>query len=233
MDSDIERSLMHSGSRVSLSAEQLGFEDYDNEAGPDERALGLRQATLLGGLLWSASATMTDHLFEDLADLDDAYDSGSVTADAVRQTVQQSFILHRLPRRYWHRFDPVFARRLTVAFADLTGRFTQGWREPACVAQELLLRALLDEVEVLVDTYELGEGDLDEAWREVLEDTLLEDDDVDLLYQPHADGVENDEEFLSAVGSAPLAFDQWFVPFNDSRRMPPYAEQEPSGAELT
>lgn len=40
-----------------------------------------------------------------------------------------------------------------VVAAAMTGALVRGWSRPSCVAQELALRCLLDQVEILEDSY--------------------------------------------------------------------------------
>ena len=89
-----------------------------------------------------------------------------------------------------------------------------------------MLRLLLDEVENLIETYEAS---IDEYWRPMLEDHLFEDLDHEMLYDADLDGFENDPTFADPPGMAPMTFDDWFVPFTNDRRLPPYAEDLPAG----
>lgn len=114
-------------------------------------------------------------------------------------------------------------RRFIVVAADLTGTLVRGWDSPGCVAAELALRCLLDQAEVMAETYDL---DLADAWRERLEEILLEDADSDMLYSRRLHGFENDDAMASDLGLAPMRFDQWFEPFNEGYSVPPYARTD-------
>jgi hypothetical protein len=115
------------------------------------------------------------------------------------------------------------AKRLLVTGVDLSARLTKGWEPLACVAQELLMRLLLDEMEVCIDSF--GAGDLiDGEWRLALEDELFEDLDHEMLFNPALDGFETDPDSPVRDVIADMSFDKWFEPFDPERRMPPYAE---------
>jgi hypothetical protein len=87
------------------------------------------------------------------------------------------------------------------------------------VAQEMGLRVLLNEGEVLAD---LAVVTVDEDWRGHVEDMLFEDLDHELLYGPACDGVEEDADSQAPRDGA-MAFSDWSAPFNAERSMPPYA----------
>jgi hypothetical protein len=82
------------------------------------------------------------------------------------------------------------------------------------VAQELAVRCLLDQVEVIQDLYGL---DLEDGWRGRVEEHLLEDTDSEMLYQNAMDGFEDDVELNMQLGFAPMSLTDWFEPFNHSR----------------
>lgn len=86
------------------------------------------------------------------------------------------------------------------------------------MAQELALRCLFDQVEVIQDLYDL---DLPGDWRGMLEENMLEDTDSEMLYQNAMDGFEGDIELNMQPGLAPMRIEDWFEPFNDAS-VPPY-----------
>jgi len=113
----------------------------------------------------------------------------------------------------------LFAQKFLVAVVDVTGRLTKGWEPLACVAQELGLRVLLNQVEVVAESADVA---LDDGWRGHLEEMLFEDLDHEMLYDPAYDGIEDDPA-SQPPGMAPMRFEDWFKPFNEERTMPPYA----------
>lgn len=164
---------------------------------PERRDRSLFQAKLPAGALWEASAVLIDQLFEDLDVLRDL--------DRVaRQDIANTFVLSGLPPRHANKYDVRFARQFLVIAVDMTGALSRGWARPSCVAQELALRCLFDQVEVIQDLYDL---DLADDWRSLLEQHMLEDTDSEMLYQK--------------LGLAPMNIQDWFEPFNDAS-VPPY-----------
>ena len=213
-----------------LSLEQLGFEPRLEDLTEDQRSRldaeelewaglitterrdrSLFQARLLAGALWEASAVLIDQLFEDL--------DGLRNLDRVdRQDIANTFVLSGLPTRHCDKYDVRFARQFLVIAADMTGALVRGWTRPSCVAQELALRCLFDQVEVIQDLYNL---ELADGWRGQLEQHMLEDTDSEMLYQNAMDGFEGDIELNRQLGLAPMKINDWFEPFNDAS-VPPY-----------
>ncbi|WP_041652426.1 hypothetical protein [Pseudarthrobacter phenanthrenivorans] len=213
-----------------LSLEQLGFEprledltaEQRSMLGPDDvewmesitqerRDRSLFQAKLLTGALWEASIILIDQLFEDLAGL-------RKLQSIDREDIANTFVLSWLPPGQAHKYDIGFVQRFVVIAVDMTGAMARGWSRPSCVAQELALRCLLDQVEVIQDSYDL---DLADDWRGTLEEQMFEDMDSDLLYQNAMDGFENDVELNLQLGFAPMNVQDWFEPFNDAS-VPPF-----------
>ena len=95
----------------------------------------------------------------------------------------------------------------------MAGALVRGWTRPSCVAQELAVRCLLEQVEVIQDLYRL---DLADGWRGRLEEHLFEDTDSEMLYQNAMDGFEDDVKLNMQLGLAPMEFRDWFEPFNES-----------------
>lgn len=226
----IEHALHIGQELTGLSLQQLGFEprmeDLNDEElsrlsaddlewldtiTPERRDKSLFQAKLLAGVLWEASAVLIDQLFEDL--------NGLKTLDQVdRHDIANTFVLSGLPPRHADTYDVRFAQQFLVIAADMTGSLIRGWTSPSCVAQELALRCLYDQVEVIQDLYDL---DLPDGWRGRLEEQMLEDTDSEMLYQNALDGFEDDVELNLQLGLAPMKIEDWFEPFNDAH-VPPF-----------
>lgn len=223
---------MHVGEGLTgLSLEQLGFEprlddltaeqrsllgpddiEWMDSITPERRDRSLFQAKLLAGALWEASVVLIDQLFEDLAGLRKLH-----AID--REDIADTSVLSWLPPRQAQKYDVGFVQRFLVVAADMTGALARAWSRPSCVAQELALRCLLDQLEVIQASYDL---DLADDWRGMLEDQLFEDMDSELLYQNAMDGFENDIELNMQLGFAPMNVQDWFEPFNDAS-VPPFA----------
>lgn len=218
--------LMHVGEQLTgISLEQLGYEPRpedlsadernDLEAGdldwmesvtPERRDRSLFQAKLLAGALWEASAVLIDQLFEDVAEL-------RSLAEVTRQDIAGSFVLSGLPPKHAEKYDVRFAQQFLVIATDMASALVRDWTHPSCVAQELAVRCLLDQVEVIQDLYGL---DLEDGWRGRLEERMLEDTDSGMLYQNAMDGFEGDVELNLQLGLAPMDLKDWFEHFNDS-----------------
>ncbi|MDJ0358511.1 hypothetical protein [Paenarthrobacter sp. PH39-S1] len=121
---------------------------------PERGDKSLLQARLLAGALWEASAVLIDQLFEDIAQLREL-------DEVTRQDIAASFVLSGLPPKHADKYTVRFAQQFLVIAADMTGALMHGWTNPSCVAQELALRCLLDQVEVIQDLYDL---DLADDW---------------------------------------------------------------------
>lgn len=226
----IEHALHVGEDLTGLSLEQLGFEprledltedqrnrldaedlEWINSITPEQRDQSLFQATLLAGSLWEASAVLIDQLFEDL--------NGLLKLDRIdRQDIATTFVLSGLPPRHADKYDVRFTQQFLVIAVDMTGALIRGWTHPSCVAQELALRCLFDQVEVIQDLYDL---DLPGDWWGMLEQNMLEDIDSEMLYQNAMDGFEGDIELNMQLGLAPMKVEDWFEPFNDAS-VPPY-----------
>ncbi|WP_396134448.1 hypothetical protein [Arthrobacter oryzae] len=173
---------------------------------PEQRDKSLVHAKLLSGALWEASAVLIDQLFEDISEL-------RTLVHITRQDIASSLVLSGLPPRHAEKYDVRFAQRFLVIATDMTGALVRGWTHPSCVAQELAVRCLLEQVEVIQDLYGL---DLAEGWRGRLEERMLEDTDSEMLYQNAMDGFEGDVELNMQLGLAPMGLKDWFEPFNDT-----------------
>jgi hypothetical protein len=178
------------------------------------------EAKYAAGAVFQASVVVLDHLFMDLQTLSSEH-HGATVAEVEDAAF---FVLHDLPGRYAHRYDALFIQEFIVATVDVTRRFTSGWEPLSCVAQELALRMILNGAEFQL---ELAEVKLSDGWRSTIEDALFEDLDHEMLFDASLDGIEDDSESLAELRSAPLAFADWFRPFNSDRKLPPYLLDEP------
>ena len=216
MDQSVEDDLF-AGYLTGIDIEDLGADDPDR-ADSDARATTLRQATLLARCLWKAAIVVTNSLFDDVIVLALADDHPVGNGVAGLQVIGQ------LPPRFAHHLEEQFARQFLVGAAvDLTARFSAGGRPPSCVAQELVVRVILNQVEVLADVFDV---DLHPHWRGFAEESLLADCDQAWLYDPALDGFEGVPSF-AVSGVAPMGFAHWFVPFDDDRHLPPCAQAAP------
>lgn len=105
----------------------------------------------------------------------------------------------------------------------MSAALVRGWTHASCVAQELAVRCLLDQVGVIQDLYGL---DLADGWRGRLEEHMLEDTDSEMLYQNAMDGFEGDVDLNTQLGLAPMDLKNWFEPPTTSAFRPSCADYE-------
>ncbi|WP_406250361.1 hypothetical protein ACI7YT_09110 [Microbacterium sp. M] len=179
----------------------------DDDESPLERKHRKRQQKTLRGLLWHASVTMVDSLYSDLIEL---HSPGTSVTDTM--------VLSDLPAQFTAMYRPLFAQRFLVAMVDVTSQLASEWRGAPSVAHEIALSLLLDEVEALQDLHGI---ELPDDWREVLNDTLFQDTDFELLWSPRMDGIE--DYGTTEMGYANLAVKDWFRPFGNVPPGAPYA----------
>jgi hypothetical protein len=195
--------------------------------GSDEFLVPQEVAELAAGAIAYSIDILLDELFMDLATLTEE-ESNAAECDGVMMQIDN------LPSKYSLRYDERFARHLVVTAVTLTGRMTQpGFEHLNCVAEELLLRLLLQTAEVTLDTY----GLMDEGVAAALEcfsDGVYEDMDHEWLYDPSMDGIDQDPA-AAYLGIAPMGLKDWFTPFNKGRYVHPFAiyeDEAPSAADL-
>lgn len=61
----------------------------------------------------------------------------------------------------------------------------------------------------------------EQAWNSDAKEALLRDDDIEWLWNPEMDGIEEDDDRLRAFGAAPMRVAEWFEPFGDIDLDPP------------
>lgn len=192
-----------------LDLERLGCDP--EETVPTLTASRLQEATVLHGAIHWAYETFIDELLGDVSTL-------RQNPEDAAETTQIS----GLPPLQAASYGPLFAQRFLAVAFDLGTALATAFEAPACVAQELALKLVLDQVEVLADL--LPNLGLAEDWRSTAEDMLFEDLDHELLYVPELDGISNDPAVASA-GMANLDVSAWFTPF-EGRTVNPYAANE-------
>ena len=201
--------------------------DEEDDEAPGEPLVSHEVAELAAGALAYAMEIFLDELFMDLAVLTE---ESSNAAQCDRPMMQ----LDGLPSQFALRYDERFARHLVVTAVTLTGRMTQpGFESLACVAEELLLRLLLQTAEVTLELYGLMDQDVATAW-ECFADGVYEDMDHEWLYDPSMDGLDQDPA-AARLGIAPMGLKDWFTPFNEGRYVHPFAiyeDEAPSAADL-
>lgn len=209
-EEDWLRTIFESADKLpGLDLELLGYDE--GEPSPDLRSQSLLRATNLRGAMHWAYEFLVDQLFDDVSTL-------RTEPEAVAETMQ----LGDLPPLQRAHYGPLFAQRFLAVTLDLGTSLATAYRSPTCVAQELALRLLLDCVEILQDM--LPALELAEDWRGRAEDTLFEDLDHELLYDPALDGIGS-SPLGGQRGMANLNVSSWFTPFLD-RAVNPYAAND-------
>lgn len=210
-----------------FSLDSFGYtEDKEEE---DEEGYGPlvseESAEIAAGALVYGIHLLVDELFADLGRLEN-------DGPNVAESDEVFMVLEGLPERYVLKYDVLFVRRLVTTAVCMTARLTQPDFGPlTCVAEELLMRLLLTEAEVTADLYGLLNDEVRQAF-EIFANEVYEDMDHEWLYQPSADGIDEDPAFAH-MGIAPMGINDWFKPFNDERFVHVYAadgdEPAPSG----
>ncbi len=200
-----------------FTTELLDDSDEPEHDEPDDKAIsnaldpaGLNAARRRRGALMFAANLVFDHILDDL-----------VVSDADRERLGvERFAHEHLPSRLRHRYDAPFLRRLLASAAKVApGLASDEFTYPACTAEELVLWAILQEWEVLLDLTDLGQ-----SWT-ALSEYLFGDLDFEYLFDADMDGVEDDPlaHKTSGIDVRPLA--DWFVAFNPGAWVHPYALQ--------
>ncbi|MEH0397194.1 hypothetical protein ACN6K8_003561 [[Kitasatospora] papulosa] len=201
----------------------IGDEDGGND-GEDDFAFGVsaEDAGLAAGALVYGIHLLVDELFQDLQTL-------TQHRTTVAESERPFWLLEGLPGRYALQYSASFARRFLVTAIALTTRFTHGsFQQLSCVAEELVLRLLLEQAKSTLDLY----GLLDSGTSSALDsfaDQVYEDMDHEWLYDDAADGID-EEPALASLGIASMGIKNWFTPFNEGRYVHPYAFDAQDGA---
>lgn len=193
----LEKILIDAARIPGLDLERLGYDP--EESNPDRRGAELHQATMLRGAINWAYVSLIDELFEDLSLLRES-------ADSAGQTQQ----IANLPPLHSSHYGPLFAQQFLAVAFDLGTALATSFQTPSCVAQELTLKLVLDQVEALEPM--LPNLGLAPGWRALVDDTLYEDLDHELLYDPAMDGI-SDSPLGNSLGMANMNPSAWFIPF--------------------
>ncbi|MFJ9820982.1 hypothetical protein ACIRU3_38110 [Streptomyces sp. NPDC101151] len=172
------------------------LDSFGYSSDPEERSVSREAAEIAAGAVVFAIDLLVDELFTDLASLEE-------DGPTVAESDATFMLLDDLPPQFADAYTVLFARRLTVTAVTLTARLAQPHpTRPTCVAEEILLRFLLTQAEVTADLYDL----------------LTEE--VATALEVFADGIDED------LDSEPVAFDDWFTPFDEEGFVHPYAAHD-------
>jgi hypothetical protein len=159
--------------------------------------------------LQAACDILVDESFEDLRTIEE---SGSFT---------NTRMLIYLPKRYSHKYDVLFAKKFMVTIIVVIWKLTQpNWMRLGCIAEELAFLALIQQAQVQLD---LEGEDPDEL--EDFKGMILGDMDIEYLFDPQYDGID-ESEVGALLGIESLAFGDWFRPFQDDSPVHPFTSIE-------
>lgn len=207
---------------------ELFTSDYPDESdlGPgDEQpiqvaAAALPRARLRRGALLAAAHLVYDQVLFDLTQ--------AMLGPKAANLDEERFVDDHFPQRYAHAYDAEFHRKLLVTVGKVAQDLTDphaGY--PACTAEEMVLAAIIEQWQVLLDLAEI-----DHAWAD-LPSYLLQDLDFENLFAPEFDGIEDDPLAHKTTGIDVRPFSQWFAPFNAGDRVHPFAAVQPTPAGST
>lgn len=148
--------------------------------------------------LLDAATMLIDELFEDFVHI------------KAGGTVQDTMVLSDLPPQFRHRYDELFTKSFIVCVARVADRLAR-WRGgtiPTCTAECLALKAIIERAKALLETKgKTKKRDMDFS---LFEDVAFPDLDIELLFDPSLDGIE-DTEVARIMGMA-LKPSEWFEP---------------------
>jgi hypothetical protein len=195
----------------------------------DRRTLPLRARAALA----AAIAQVTDEAFDDWAllvtelrearrrerEADGATDE-PLAGIGWAALAEQTSLADSLPERYVDRYSPVFLKHFALCLFTVAWKLAQpDWIRPACVAEELALRAIVRRAEGVLEMEGQPPFDFGD-----FEDMAFDDLDVEYLFTPALDGID-DSPVGDQLGMASLAFADWFRAFGGGA--PPYSAVHP------
>ncbi|GEB62225.1 hypothetical protein [Streptomyces gardneri] len=196
--------------------------DVRPEPGGDERpraadappVITPESAELAAGSLVYGAEVLIDELYDDVQAL-------AEEDTTVAECQGHLWHLDQLPSRHAQQYNELFARRFLVTAIALTTRFTDGsFRRLGCLAEELVLKLLLEQAHVTLDLHGLLDEDVAAALGRFAGE-VYEDMDFAWLQDTGEEGADG-----RGGGGAALGFGTWFTPFDDARYVHPYALDE-------
>ena len=207
----------------------------------DRRTLPPRARTALA----TAIARLTDAAFDDWVQVttvvarqrrgrrragelaDDAGDAPAGTGWAA--LTDELALTAYLPERYAARYSPQFIKQFALCLFTVAWKLAQpAWIRPACVAEELALRALIREAEAVLEQEGRRPFDFGD-----FEDEAFDDLDFEYLFTPATDGIDRSPAG-AWLGMGSLAFDDWFTPFGGGAApysaLHPYVDDDPAAS---
>lgn len=129
-----------------------------------------------------------------------------------------------LPSQFTSWYTPIFLKQFVVCGVHLIAKIdaSEDGLLAACTAEELVFRGLIEWIPTL------GEPTITSDTIEHLQDfreEVMQDFDVDMLFNFALDGIEDDEVMGSRLGLDSLRPENWFQPFN-GLRVHPYCRDD-------
>lgn len=200
-------------------SEDRSVDRPEGEHGPGAVGVGVGVGEGVGGDSAELAAGSLVYGAEVL--IDELYDDVQVLAEedtTVAECRGHLWHLDQLPSRHASKYNELFARRFLVTAIALTTRFTDGsFRRLGCLAEELVLKLLLEQAHVTLDLHGLLDDEVAAALGHFAGE-VYEDMDFAWLQDEGEDG--------TGGGAAALGFGTWFTPFDDARYVHPYALDE-------
>lgn len=173
-------------------------------------------------VLWLTCSLLVDELRSEL----DAADADSPAWEVDMAPFGFSEILPRAMRgRYDNSTTLAFLNSLDAVIWKLGN---QPGQMLSCTMEELAMRAILKRAEMLVEEIVEAQAHGEEPWwgpdldtAEVdlaeLYDIVFQDLDHEMLFMPHLDGIEGDEQILATLGIGDvLKPENWLTPFDSA-----------------
>jgi len=160
-------------------------------------------AQLVAGALVQGMEILTDELFADIQELDDA--------ESAAGDVEALSVVNQLPQRYADHYSALFAKQFLVTASILGYRLAQpDWTAPLCTAEALALHVLKGEAGVQLDLAGLLEELPIKEIYAAFDEHAFADLDHERLFD-----LETGEDDIDLLGTPGLDFDEWFVPRTD------------------
>ncbi|MET9675176.1 hypothetical protein ABZY68_19075 [Streptomyces sp. NPDC006482] len=176
-------------------------------------------AELAAGSLVYGAEVLIDELYDDIQALADE-------DTTVAECQGHLWHLDQLPPRHAAHYNELFARRFLVTAIALTTRFTDGsFRRLGCLAEELVLKLLLEQAHVTLDLHGLLDDEVAAALGRFAGE-VYEDMDFAWLQGEGEGGGEREDGGVGDEDVTPGGFGTWFTPFDDARYVHPYALDE-------
>jgi hypothetical protein len=179
-------------------------------------AASLRRAAVI----WAANEVISS-CADDLTVLDWDLETGLPDPDS---GLEEPFLWRYFPPRFRGAYTRAFQMNVLITATKVAydlARPDAG--APACIAEELVMNAVIRLASAGMDQAGLGQPWLDPS------EVLLEDLDFDVLFSPNMDGIESDPATQRDFGMWVPGAADWFTPFNSERIVHPFCQTEQTG----